>query len=65
MGAAFTPSADFPALSPQPRFIGLVQQADTLQVGEQGTTASAATAVGIEPTAAPAHPPSSCSTVPI
>jgi len=52
MGVAFTPSADFHALSPQACCIGLVQQADTLQVGEQGTTASSATAVGIEPTAA-------------
>ena len=52
MGVAFTPSADFHGLSPQACCIGLVQQADTLQVGEQGTTASSATAVGIEPTAA-------------
>jgi serine protease inhibitor len=52
MGVAFTPSADFHALSPQACCIGLVQQADTLQVGEQGTTASSATAVGILPTAA-------------
>ena len=52
MGVAFTPSADFAGLSPQACCIGLVQQADTLRVAEQGTTASAATAVGIEPTAA-------------
>jgi serine protease inhibitor len=58
MGVAFTPSADFHGLSPQACCIGLVQQADTLQVGEQGTTASAATAVGILPTAArPAYLP--------
>jgi serine protease inhibitor len=51
MGVAFTPAADFAGLSPQACCIGLVRQADTLRVGEQGTTASAATAVGIEPTA--------------
>ncbi len=52
MGVAFTPSADFAGLSPQACCIGLVQQADTLRVGEQGTTASAATAVGMVPTMA-------------
>jgi serpin B len=58
MGVAFGPAADFGALSPQACCIGLVKQAATLQVGEQGTTASAATAVGIEPTAArPGLPP--------
>jgi serine protease inhibitor len=49
MGVAFSPSADFAGLSPQACCIGLVQQADTLRVAEQGTTASAATAVGVEP----------------
>jgi serine protease inhibitor len=58
MGVAFGPAADFSALSPQACCIGLVKQAATLQVGEQGTTASAATAVGIGPTAAlPGLPP--------
>ena len=52
MGVAFSPAADFSGLSPQACCIGLLQQADTLRVGEQGTTASAATAVGIAPTAA-------------
>ena len=52
MGVAFTQAADFTGLSPQACCIGLVRQADTLRVGEQGTTASAATAVGMEPTAA-------------
>jgi serine protease inhibitor len=52
MGVAFTPAADFTGLSPQACCIGLVQQADTLRVYEQGTTASAATAVGVEPGAA-------------
>jgi serine protease inhibitor len=52
MGLAFTSAADFTGLSPQACCIGLVQHAATLQVGEQGTVASAATAVGMEPTAA-------------
>jgi len=49
MGVAFTHAADFTGLSRQACCIGLVQQADTLRVAEQGTTASAATAVGVEP----------------
>jgi serine protease inhibitor len=57
MGVAFTSSADFTGLSPQACCIGLVQQADTLRVGEQGTTASAATAVGVMPGAAMVGPP--------
>jgi serine protease inhibitor len=57
MGVAFTPAADFAGLSPQACCIGLVEQAATLQVGEQGTVASAATAVGLEPTAARLGPP--------
>jgi serine protease inhibitor len=57
MGVAFTDSADFAGLSPQPLSIGLVRQAATLQVGEQGTVASAATAVGMQPTAARIQPP--------
>ena len=52
MGVAFTPAADFSALSPQACCIGFVEQAATLQVGEKGTVASAATAVGILPSAA-------------
>ena len=56
MGVAFTPAADFTGLSPQACCIGLVEQAATLRVGEQGTVASAATAVGLEPTAARAGP---------
>jgi len=56
MGVAFTPAADFTGLSPQACCIGLVEQAATLQVGEKGTVASAATAVGMEPTAAMAPP---------
>jgi len=57
MGVAFTSSADFTGLSPQACCIGLVEQADTLRVGEQGTTASAATAVGIVGSAAQLGPP--------
>jgi serine protease inhibitor len=57
MGVAFTPAADFAGLSPQACCIGLVEQADTLRVGERGTVASAATAVGLEPSAAQVGPP--------
>ena len=52
MGVAFTGAADFSGLSPQACCIGLVEHAATLKVGEQGTVASAATAVGIMPTSA-------------
>ena len=51
MGIAFSPAADFAGLSPQACCIGLVQEAATLRVGEKGTVASAATAVGMAPTA--------------
>jgi serine protease inhibitor len=51
MGAAFRQGADFSALSPQACCIGTVMHAATLQVAEKGTAASAATAVGIMPTA--------------
>ena len=57
MGVAFTAAADFTGLSPQACCIRLVEQAATLQVGEQGTVASAATAVGITGSAAQAGPP--------
>ncbi len=56
MGVAFTPAADFGGLSPQACCIGLVEHAATLQVGEKGTVASAATAVGLMPTDAQADP---------
>jgi serpin B len=52
MGIAFTRAADFTGLSPQACCIGLVEQAATLRVGEKGTVAGAATAVGMAPTAA-------------
>jgi serine protease inhibitor len=57
MGVAFTSAADFRGLSPQACCIGLVEHAATLQVGEKGTVASAATAVGLMPTDAQADPP--------
>jgi serpin B len=50
MGLAFTDTADFTALSPQACCIAFVQQAATLAVGEKGTVAAAAAAVGIEKT---------------
>jgi serine protease inhibitor len=51
MGVAFGPQADFSGISPRAGSIGLIVHAATLQVDEQGTVASAATAVGIEPAA--------------
>jgi serpin B len=56
MGVAFTSAADFSGLSPQACCIGLVEHAATLQVGEKGTVASAATAVGMAPSSAEAPP---------
>ena len=53
MGIAFGPSADFTAMSPQAGAIGTVEHAATLQVGEKGTVASAATSVSVLPGAAP------------
>jgi serine protease inhibitor len=52
MGIAFGGSADFTGLSDQACCIGFVQHAATLAVQEKGTVASAATAIGMEPTAA-------------
>jgi serine protease inhibitor len=51
MGVAFGPRADFTGLSPQAGSIGVVLHAATLRVDEQGTVASAATAVGVLPSA--------------
>jgi serine protease inhibitor len=56
MGNAFGGSADFSGLSPEAGNIGFVQQATTLTVGEKGTVAASATAVGIVATALPAGP---------
>ena len=51
MGVAFSPSADFTGLSPRACCIGRVVHAATLAVAEKGTVGSAATAVGVAPTA--------------
>jgi serine protease inhibitor len=47
MAQAFTNRANFQGLSPAACCIGFVQQAATLQVGEKGTVAAAAAAVGV------------------
>jgi serpin B len=53
MAVAFNQQdADFTGLSPQACCIGFVQQAATLQVGEKGTVAAAAAAVGMVAAAA-------------
>ncbi len=52
MGIAFSPAADFTGLSTQACCIGLVEQAATLGIGEKGTVASAATAVGAQASSA-------------
>jgi serine protease inhibitor len=57
MGAAFSPSADITGLSRQACCIGLVEHAATLDIGEKGTVASAATAVGIVASAGHLLPP--------
>lgn len=51
MGLAFSQNADFTPLSPQACCVGFVQHAATLAVTERGTVATAATAVGMVPTA--------------
>jgi serine protease inhibitor len=51
MGIAFTGDADFSGLSPSACCIGMVVHAATLAVAEKGTVASAATGVGLLPTA--------------
>ena len=56
MGVAFTPKANFTGISTKACCNGLVQHAATLQVGEKGTVASAATAVGISASAAEPEP---------
>jgi len=52
MSLAFSSAADFTALSPAACCIAFVRQAATLRVGEKGTVAAAAAAVGIDKTAA-------------
>ncbi|HSZ43264.1 MAG TPA: serpin family protein [Trebonia sp.] len=52
MGVAFRPGqANLSGLSPDAGDIAFVRQAATFQVGEQGTVASAAVAIGVAPTA--------------
>jgi serpin B len=57
MGVAFSQSADFTNLSKQACCIGLVEHAATLDIGEKGTVATAATAVGMQPSSARVLPP--------
>jgi serine protease inhibitor len=57
MGVAFTPTADFTGLSTKACCIGLVEHAATLDIGEKGTVASAATAVGVVAAAGRLLPP--------
>ena len=52
MGQAFTDAADFTGLSKLAGKLAFVQQAATLQVGEKGTVAAAAAAVGMYPASA-------------
>jgi serpin B len=57
MGVAFSPGeADFSGLSPAACCIATVMHAATLDVGEEGTVGSAATAVGIQPLMGVARP---------
>jgi serpin B len=56
MGGAFGSGANFTGLSPDACCIGLVEHAATLRVTEKGTVASAATAVGVEPSDEQAAP---------
>jgi serpin B len=57
MGVAFSQSADFTDLSKQACCIGLVEHAATLDIGEKGTVATAATAVGMQTSAGRLLPP--------
>lgn len=58
MGEAFTPSADFSNLSPEPLQLGFVVHDAQMNVTEEGTEASAASGAGVMPTAVavPAEP---------
>ncbi len=56
MGRAFTSAADFTGLSRKAGQLAFVQQAATLQVGEKGTVAAAADAVGVYPASAEYDP---------
>jgi serine protease inhibitor len=52
MGVAFSRTADFSGMSRDACCIALVEHAATLRIAEKGTVGSAATAVGMAPTAA-------------
>jgi serine protease inhibitor len=56
MGVAFGPSGDFSGMNPAAAGLGAVVHAATLRVGEAGTTATAATAVTVLPTAGRSGP---------
>jgi serpin B len=56
MVQAFTPDADFLALSPQPTMIDQAIQRVYLGVGEKGTTAAAVTGISMIPSAGYAGP---------
>jgi serine protease inhibitor len=56
MGVAFGPSGDFSGINLAAAGLGTVVHAATLRVGEAGTTASAATAVTVVPTAGRSGP---------
>lgn len=56
MGVAFGPSGDLSGISPAAAGLGTVVHAATLQVGEAGTIASAATGVTVVPTAGRSGP---------
>ena len=56
LGSAFSDSADFSAMTPEPVFISKVLHKVTMSVGETGTEAAAATVVGIERMSLPAAP---------
>lgn len=53
LGPVFSRRADFSGISPQAGRLAFVQHAATLTVDERGSVASAATAVGVLPTALP------------
>jgi serpin B len=57
MSIAFDTSANFTGISPSAGYIRLLEHAATLQVTEQGTVGSAATAVGVAPLDLQTHLP--------